>query len=68
MFYEASKAFIKLFEVPQRSVKKIFHLIFFLRQELGREELIQLTRDISNTRYLEHFNILNKCHGALANN
>ena len=68
MFYEASKAFIRPFEVAQRSVKKIFHLIFSLRQELGREELIQLTLDISNTRYLEHFNILNKCHGPLANN
>ena len=29
---------------------------------------VQLTLDISDTRYLEHFDISNKCLGPLANN
>ena len=36
---KAFRALIKPFEVPQRSVKIKFHLIFSLRQALGREGL-----------------------------
>ena len=38
-FVKAFKAFIKPFEVLQRSVKIKFHLIFSLRPALGRKGL-----------------------------